>query len=186
MPLDARLALAKRYNQHWPDCLACALYLADWSLESGDSAMAVALLHQAAARDVSAQVADRIWTKKKSSRELWPSQLELQLRAPIPAQVAAMIGMNQLVDGDVDVDPTNSSISPVEEHIEPLEEQRSKISKVWAPVLQAAGSVDDPAWLEDDVSTDKDGEKIEDSSEPSELDPKSYQAEQETHEGTGH
>jgi hypothetical protein len=98
-PMQTRLETAGRYHQSWPACLACTLYLADWSMGNSDSGQAVALLHQAAAQDVSGQVAKRLWGEIHPYLRLWPEQLELPLSLPIPAEVMALMGWNRLVGG---------------------------------------------------------------------------------------
>jgi len=106
LPLEFKHDLAKRYHHVWPDCLVCSLMLAEWSLESGNSDLAVALLHQAAARDVSGQVARRLWGENHAYSSLWPTRLELALQIPLPADVASVLGWNRLPDGvNVAVEP---------------------------------------------------------------------------------
>ncbi len=94
--LVERLEIAQDYARRWPDCLACSLHLADWMVQRGDSGQAVALLHQAAARDVSGQVASRLWGEKHAYRGLWPERLELPLEVQLPLEVAAALGWNLL------------------------------------------------------------------------------------------
>ena len=64
------------YHQTWPDCLPVMLYLAKWGMEFGQSDLAVALVHQAAARDVGGQVVRRLWGAAPSipfvvARSVW-------------------------------------------------------------------------------------------------------------------
>ena len=149
VPLPSRLQIAERYNARWSDCLPCSLYLAGWSLEVGDSAAAVALLHQAAARDISGQVANRLWRKSSLSRDLWPTNLELSLRLPIPAPVASMVGMNQLVDGtrgESSVADLYSNSDNVAISSSPM--KPSQTAKVWAPVIHSENDGGIPEWLE--------------------------------------
>ncbi|HEX7973348.1 MAG TPA: hypothetical protein VF498_02990 [Anaerolineales bacterium] len=95
-PLAARRSLAEFYHQRWPDCIPVILLLADWLMDGGESAQAVALLHQAAARDVSGQAAARLWGPEHPYRAIWPSGLEASLRIMTPAPVAAALGWNRL------------------------------------------------------------------------------------------
>lgn len=95
---ETRRKFALRYSQRWPDCLAVMLYLADWSIDCGDEATGVALLHQAAARDAAGQVPARLWGWDHPYRQIWPTLLELRLRTPVPAEVAALVGWNRLAD----------------------------------------------------------------------------------------
>lgn len=100
-PLPARLNLAEFYFKRWPDCLACQLYLADWLMETPETDRAVALLHTAAASDPGGQVAERLWGPRHAYRALWPERLELPLEIPLPAKVAAYLGLNRLPEGPV-------------------------------------------------------------------------------------
>lgn len=100
--LEIRQKSAARYTKAWPDSLVCSLYHADWQLENDDSTQAVALLHQAAARDVGGQVPRRIWGDSHPYLPLWPENLQLNFSQSIPADVAAILGWNRLpsqVDG---------------------------------------------------------------------------------------
>lgn len=95
---EARQKIAARYFNNWPDCLACSLFYADWLLENGDSTKAVAMLHQAAARDVGAQIPRRLWGDAYPYKPLWPETMELSLGLSIPADVAYILGWNRLPD----------------------------------------------------------------------------------------
>lgn len=106
--LDARYELAQAYHVRWPDTIVFALRLADWSLERGLSGPAVALLHQAAARDIEGQTARRLWGAEHPYRSLWPASAQLNLSLMIPAPVAARLGWNRLTTGMEDV-PTDTS-----------------------------------------------------------------------------
>jgi hypothetical protein len=99
IPLKEKREAARNYHQRWPDCLACMLWFADWSMEAGRSDLAVALMHQAAARDVNGQVVARLWGPGHPYRSLWPEHLELRLELPVPADVAAALGWNRLEAG---------------------------------------------------------------------------------------
>jgi hypothetical protein len=113
IPLTVRLDLAQRYSSRWPDCVACMLYLADWSMEVGDSTQAVALLHQAVSRDVTGQVVRRLWGEAHPYRRLWPDHQELALTLPVPGEVTAVLGWNRLAAGEPD---------PLKEEFEASEE----------------------------------------------------------------
>ncbi len=94
--LEARQKSAARYSQNWPDNLGCTLFHADWLLESGESTQAVAMLHQAAARDVGGQVPRRLWGDSHPYLPLWPEKMQLEFGQSIPADVAYILGWNQL------------------------------------------------------------------------------------------
>lgn len=88
--------LARHYQQQWPGCVACTLWLADALIEIEESDHAVALLHKAAAMDVTGQVARRLWGDDHAYQSLWPARLAAPLDFAIPAEVAVAMGWNQL------------------------------------------------------------------------------------------
>jgi tetratricopeptide (TPR) repeat protein len=98
--VQTRQELALSYHQRWPDCIACMLWLAQWSLEIGEADYAVALLHQAVSRDISGQVVQREWGVDHPYRVLWPEKLALPFTLLIPAEVMAFLGWNRLQPGE--------------------------------------------------------------------------------------
>ena len=98
-PSQAVRNLAEFYHSQWPECLQCSLLLADALMDGGESESAVALLHQAAASDVTGQVATRLWGEAHPYRALWPERLEVALGLAVPAPVAAALGWNRLPMG---------------------------------------------------------------------------------------
>lgn len=114
--LAARLNLARFYHEKWSDSLQCSLLLAEWLMEAGGNEEAVALLHRAAARDVSAQVPYRLWGPKNPFDRLWPQMPNIPLRSLPPANVAARMGWNHLPVGEIPKlveDPKNVPVDPV-------------------------------------------------------------------------
>ncbi|HSF83674.1 MAG TPA: C25 family cysteine peptidase [Anaerolineales bacterium] len=99
MPGQSLRSLASHYHQRWPDCLYFHLVLAEAMLESGDADLGVSWLHQAAARDVTGQVAERMWGQQHPYQAIWPQKLEIWLEVPVPAEIAAAMGWNQLPAG---------------------------------------------------------------------------------------
>jgi len=99
-PQQALSSLAEHYHEIWPECLQCGLILAESLLGGGEPERAVALLHQAAAHDVTGQVPRRLWGDNHPYRKLWPEKLEAWIDMAIPASIAAVLGWNQLPSGD--------------------------------------------------------------------------------------
>jgi len=91
--------LAELYLKNWPDCVALNLAMADLLTESDEDQLAVALLHECVANDVTGQVAQRWWGKTNPYNALWPKQLQAVIDIPIPAAVASDLGLNQLAGG---------------------------------------------------------------------------------------
>ncbi|NJD58930.1 MAG: hypothetical protein C3F13_06665 [Anaerolineales bacterium] len=103
MPKLAIRNLAQIYHERWPDCLQFTLNYADQLMESGETAMAVDLLHQAVSKDITGQVVKRMWGEAHPYAAMWPASLEIEddgMNSPhnlaIPAAVAATLGWNQL------------------------------------------------------------------------------------------
>ncbi len=99
-PIESLNSLAEHYRNRWPDCLQFQLILAELLMEGGRTDQAVPLLHKVAARDLTGQVATRLWGSDHPYRVLWHDQLELSLDLPIPARVSAVLGWNQLPAGE--------------------------------------------------------------------------------------
>lgn len=152
-PLQAKRALAEHYHRQWPDCLVCMLYLATWLMEESTSVRAVNLLHEAANRDVSAQVAIRMWGAQFPYRALWPVHLELNLDSQIPASVAAVLGWNRLgyPSQPVSTEDTAAGLSDVSNTIQSTDP---------APSIQLDKTALAAAAL------DQDGEALKDPSVP--------------------
>jgi tetratricopeptide (TPR) repeat protein len=91
--------LIELYREQWPDCLQFRLMDAAQSMESGQEAKAVDILHDCVTEDVSGQVARRLWGEKHRFAALWPQQLSHVVETPIPAAVAAALGWNHLSPG---------------------------------------------------------------------------------------
>ena len=103
--LKTRYETAQKYLQTWPDCLPCMLYLARWCMQSGQADLAVAMVHQVAARDVGGQVVRRLWGERHPFRSLWPERLHSKLDVLIPAEVMARLGWNRLPAGEISAWP---------------------------------------------------------------------------------
>jgi hypothetical protein len=120
LPSQAILSLAQIYHAHWPQCLQFSLILADLLMDSGDSTQAVELLHHVVAKDITGQAVKRLWGQEHPYRSLWPEVIELPAtnltspqNIPIPAVVAARLGLNQLPatasEGMIQVAPTETA-----------------------------------------------------------------------------
>ncbi len=88
--------LAELYHARWPECLQFALHLAAARIQLQDDTEAVRLLHHCVANDASGQAPERLWGKDHRFRALWPESLEVEFDQPIPAEVAGLLGWNQL------------------------------------------------------------------------------------------
>ena len=120
LPAPALLSLAQIYHARWPDTLQFALVLADRLMSSGSATQAVELLHQVVVKDITGQVARRLWGENHPYRSLWPENIEIPGNSltspqaiPIPAIVAARLGWNQLPEHAIEVlAPTPNETTP--------------------------------------------------------------------------
>jgi tetratricopeptide (TPR) repeat protein len=127
--------LAGFYQERWPGCLQFSLMLAKCFMESGQADKAVAQLHQAAARDVGGQVANRLWGADHPYQSIWPQNLTIGLDLPVPAGVAAILGWNQLPQGLIQQPSRND----LETLAIPIVEHQSKQGKITSPERVLAG-----------------------------------------------
>lgn len=98
---ESLLALAEDYTHRWPDTIVCNLIFAKVLNQSGKEDHAVTLLHHAVSLDIGGQVAARLWGNQHPFTNLWPSNPKITLEMPIPAEVAAAVGWNQLPSGEI-------------------------------------------------------------------------------------
>ena len=98
LPLPAFKQLMEHYQHAFPNCLYIGYVAVEIYMENGENEQAVALLHSLAARDLTAQVARRLWQPTHPFLEIWPKKLEKQLTLAVPARIAAILGWNQLPD----------------------------------------------------------------------------------------
>jgi hypothetical protein len=101
-PAAGLLNLAQHYRNRWPQCIQFGLILAEARMNTGATDQAVALLHWAAAQDVSGQVVTRLWGAHHPYQNLWPTDLQAVIDIQIPSGVAAHLGWNLLYQGIVE------------------------------------------------------------------------------------
>ena len=134
--------LATLYHERWPECLQFALCLAEAQTVMGDETQAIGLLHHCVASDSVGQVPIRIWGKDFRYRPLWPDSLLVHFDMPIPSEVAAYLGWNQLASGDPPaVSPAESTPDqPVVEPVPPQPIQAVNPAPVEEPTVQESPS----------------------------------------------
>lgn len=147
MPKLAVRSLAQIYHERWPDCLQFLLTLSNELMESGESNLAVNMLHQAVSKDISGQVPKRMWGTHHQYTSIWPASLEARntgpncpQNIPIPAAVASSLGWNQIpavISGDIQSSERNSN------------PDRSEFFKFAIPAAQ-------PAYVAHSFSSDTD------------------------------
>ncbi|MGE5123982.1 MAG: hypothetical protein ACM3H7_05650, partial [Acidobacteriaceae bacterium] len=106
VPKSGIRSLAEIYHERWPECLQFLLTLSNEYMESGETNLAVDMLHQAVSKDIAGQVPVRMWGIHHPYMNLWPAKLEAYPTSqnspqciPIPAGVASSLGWNQLATG---------------------------------------------------------------------------------------
>jgi hypothetical protein len=95
------LDLSELYQSQWPYCVVNNIILADTLIKGGQEEKAVKLLHHAVNLDVGGQVPARLWGVDHPFKSLWPDNLSSTLPFPIPADVAHLMGWNQLKAGSI-------------------------------------------------------------------------------------
>jgi hypothetical protein len=108
------LDLSELYQSQWPLCVVNNLILADTLIKGGQEEKAVKLLHHTVNLDVAGQVPARLWGVDHAFKSLWPDHLSSTLPFPIPADVAHLMGWNQLQKGSIIKKP-----KPSKDHREP-------------------------------------------------------------------
>jgi len=91
--------LAEHYHQKFPETMLPSLVLADSLIKGGQSSKGVALIHRAVSKDITGQVARRLWGEEHPYQNLWPSHLSAVLDIRLPAAVSGALGWNQLPAG---------------------------------------------------------------------------------------
>jgi tetratricopeptide (TPR) repeat protein len=95
----AAAALAAASFKRWPECVALRLVHASALLEAGQTAAAVDALHRASVDDPTGEITKRWLGPAHPYKNLWPIDLQAHLSRPVPADVAAAMGDNQLAPG---------------------------------------------------------------------------------------
>jgi hypothetical protein len=86
-----------------------------------------------------------VWVGENPYHDLWPGQLELALRSAIPARVAALMGWNQLVDGDHALVDAPVEIQPaVDAPLSGGNRMMPAPASVWAPFAPASTEIPAP------------------------------------------
>jgi hypothetical protein len=107
--VDRARPLAETALARWPEAVAFRLCLAECLLAAGDHTRGIALLHDAAAKDLGAQVVTRHWGATHAYRPLWNNAATAVLPGPMPAELIAILGANRL---EGDISPSASKAGP--------------------------------------------------------------------------
>jgi hypothetical protein len=105
-------ALAMQYHEKWPLCLQFRLAVVQTALELGHPDDAVAMLHRCASDDAAGLVARRWLGEGHPFQSLWPEKMSINFDLPIPAEISALLGWNQLPGGP-EPEPVTGMILPL-------------------------------------------------------------------------
>ena len=94
--IEDALSLGASCLNRWPDCIPFQLLSARADIAAGRISRGVALLHQAASSDPLGELSAEFLGKSHPYQSLWPETLSAEINRPIPADVAAYLGGNQL------------------------------------------------------------------------------------------
>lgn len=97
---NTAMGLARDGSARWPETVAFRLWLADDMMNAGDTDRAVDYFHRAAAADPTGKIAARYLGETHPYQKLWPAQMAIEPKQPVPAEVSAVLGGNQLA-GDL-------------------------------------------------------------------------------------
>lgn len=100
--------LAEAYCARWPNCAAFNLVLAECLLQSNDIGRALDVLHSAVTLDPMGEITARYYGTEHPYQSLWPVPTDSPLPRPLPASLAAALGINRLAmaPGAVPVEST--------------------------------------------------------------------------------
>jgi hypothetical protein len=96
--------LASIYANRWKETIQFKLFLASAQIEIGETVEGMALLRECASKDISGQIANRIWGPQHRYAPIWPDDLQIQFPYAIPADIATRLGWNHL-PADIGYDP---------------------------------------------------------------------------------
>ncbi|MBI9047837.1 MAG: tetratricopeptide repeat protein [Anaerolineaceae bacterium] len=88
--------LSAIYANRWKDALQFKLFLASAKLELDESVEGMSLMRECATKDVSGQVAKRVWGPQHAYAPIWSDSLQINFSFPIPADIATRLGWNHL------------------------------------------------------------------------------------------
>jgi hypothetical protein len=94
--LPAAQTLAEVGHNRWTGCLPFRFILAEWFLQNGEHERGVDYMHRAVMDDPTGRIACSWLDADHPYRDLWPTLLEANLSKPVPAEIVAVLGGNNL------------------------------------------------------------------------------------------
>jgi Flp pilus assembly protein TadD len=90
------LRLARAGLDRWPGCVGFRYWLADEQIRKGEVDRGVENLHRCVISDPTGELASRFIGADHPYTRLWPDKMRAPLSRPVPADVSAVLGENQL------------------------------------------------------------------------------------------
>lgn len=149
---QAATALARAGYDRWPECLPFRFHIALDYFERAETSRGVEILHRAAADDPTGTVAHRILGEDHPYSALWPAELTMRMEHPTPAEVAVVLGENNL--------PAGSASSTISET--PSKSENARLE----PDQPIPGTGAESGGLAQSKIEDRDGEEDLPSPEP--------------------
>ncbi|MGA9531854.1 MAG: hypothetical protein WBR18_03980, partial [Anaerolineales bacterium] len=109
------LRLARAGLDRWPGCVGFRYWLADHQIRNGDVERGVENLHRCVINDPTGELAARFIGEDHAYTRLWPEKMKAPLSRPVPADVSAVLGENQLGG----TSPMSAKSSPETDPAEP-------------------------------------------------------------------
>ena len=114
-PKMAIRQLAEHYLAKFPDCIAFHLFLADALIKGGQSDIGVGMIHQAVSKDVSGQVAKRLWGNDHPYQSLWPIEINTYLEIEIPENMESVLDQDYAESAESNILASDNGKGDLEE-----------------------------------------------------------------------
>ena len=138
-------SFARVYHVRWPHCLQFSLETARGLLNARDESTAMRLFQSSVAADPAGQVARRLWGNDHPYQQMWPEKMAIKFDLPVPAEVAAQLGWNQLDAPKSATETYTQSVICVTDESVPGSAEEPELDQVSSHAYQA----DEPVFRKD-------------------------------------
>lgn len=142
-------SFARMYHIRWPQCISFTLQMVQGLFGARDDTSAMQLLQQCVAQDPAGQVVSRLWGSEHAFRPLWPERMGIEFDLAVPADVARVLGWNQLNHPDVPLQGVLPETAIPEEPglVHSLPAAQTKPLSPGLPAVQAVGHEKKPPQI---------------------------------------
>lgn len=105
-------SIAEIGHNRWTDCLPFRLILAHSYLDKGDIDRGVEYLHRAVENDPTGEISRSWLGEEHPYKNLWPNELVANLSKPVPAEIVAVLGGNNLTASSSSMSPDTTMDGP--------------------------------------------------------------------------